>query len=163
MMYIWLMLCLRRRVKYVVYTACIYIRWIQINNFYTNHVLKRWSPQTAGHLDRWAPVTSIDWFIPSSDNLSHSEVSWAECSLNIGTSCWVQVFLSLILDSSVGFLWAFSLLVIRCLRLPRFESCIHQRKITCLLLIRISLACTRASILTTAQCRIRSFIKSQTM
>ena len=28
-------------------------------------------------------------------------VEWAECSLIIGTSCWVQVF-SLILDSSVG-------------------------------------------------------------
>ena len=32
-----------------------------------------------------------------------SEVKWAECSLIIGTGCWVQVF-SLILDSSVG-LW----------------------------------------------------------
>ena len=32
-----------------------------------------------------------------------SEVKWAECSLIIGTGCWVQVF-SLILDSTVG-LW----------------------------------------------------------
>ena len=32
-----------------------------------------------------------------------SEVKWAECSLIIGTGCWVHVF-SLILDSSVG-LW----------------------------------------------------------
>ena len=32
-----------------------------------------------------------------------SEVKWAECSLIIGTGCWVQVF-SLILDSSFG-LW----------------------------------------------------------
>ena len=32
-----------------------------------------------------------------------SEVKWAECSLIIGTGCWVQVF-SLILDSSVS-LW----------------------------------------------------------
>ena len=30
-----------------------------------------------------------------------SGVGWAECSLIIGTGCWVQVF-SLILDSSVG-------------------------------------------------------------
>ena len=45
--------------------------------------------------------------------------------------------------------WAFSLLAIRCLRLPRFESCIQQRKTTCLLSIRISLACARASKLAT--------------
>ena len=31
-----------------------------------------------------------------------SGVNWAECSLIIGTGCWIQVF-SLILDSSVGF------------------------------------------------------------
>ena len=30
-----------------------------------------------------------------------SEVMWAECSLIIGTGCWVEVF-SLILDSSIG-------------------------------------------------------------
>ena len=45
--------------------------------------------------------------------------------------------------------WAFSLLAIRCLRLPRFESCIQQKKTTCLLSIWISLACARASKLTT--------------
>ena len=61
-----------------------------------------------------------------------SEVRWAECSLVIGTGCWVQVF-SLILDSSVGLWvgiqsageyvsWDF-----------QFESCIQQRKTTCLL------------------------------
>ena len=32
--------------------------------------------------------------------------------------------------------WAFSVLVIWCLRLPRFESCIQQRKTTCLLSIQ---------------------------
>ena len=35
-------------------------------------------------------------------------------------------------------------------RLPRFESCIQQRKTTSLLYIRISLACARASKLTTS-------------
>ena len=33
-----------------------------------------------------------------------SGVEWAECSLIIGTDCRVQVFFSLILDSSVGFI-----------------------------------------------------------
>ena len=45
--------------------------------------------------------------------------------------------------------WAFSLLVIWCLRLPSFESCIQQRRTTFLLSIRKSLACARASKLTT--------------
>ena len=45
--------------------------------------------------------------------------------------------------------WAFSLLAIRCLETSRFESCFQQRKTTCLLYIRISLACARASKLTT--------------
>ena len=45
--------------------------------------------------------------------------------------------------------WVFSLLATRCLRLPRFESCIQQKKTTCLLSIRISLACARSSKLTT--------------
>ena len=31
-----------------------------------------------------------------------SEVEWAECLLIIGADCRVQVFLSLILDSSIG-------------------------------------------------------------
>ena len=45
--------------------------------------------------------------------------------------------------------WAFSQLTIRCLRRPRFESCIQQRKTTCLLSIRILHTCTRASKWTT--------------
>ena len=44
---------------------------------------------------------------------------------------------------------AFSLLKIRFQRPPGFESCSQQRKTTCLLSIRISLACARASKLTT--------------
>ena len=44
--------------------------------------------------------------------------------------------------------WAFSLLTNRCLETSRFESCI-QKKTTCLISIRISLACARASKLTT--------------
>ena len=58
-----------------------------------------------------------------------SEVKWAECSLIIGTGCWVQVFAW----SSIAQLvceWAFSLLVNRCLETSRFESCTQQRKTT---------------------------------
>ena len=44
---------------------------------------------------------------------------------------------------------AFGLLANRCLRPSGFESCLQQRKTTCLLSIRISLACARASKLTT--------------
>ena len=40
---------------------------------------------------------------PGAKAKNGSEVKWAECSLLIGTGCWVQVF-SLILDGSVG-LW----------------------------------------------------------
>ena len=69
-----------------------------------------------------------------------SEVKWAECSLIIGTGYWVQVFAWSSIAESVC-VWPFSLLVIWCLRLPRFESCIQQRKTTCLLSIRKSLRC----------------------
>ena len=41
-------------------------------------------------------------------------------------------------------------MAIWCVRHPSFESCIHQRKATCLLSIRKALACFRASKLTTA-------------
>ena len=44
---------------------------------------------------------------------------------------------------------AFGLLANRCLRSPGFESCSQQRKTTSLLSIRKSLACARASKLTT--------------
>ena len=61
---------------------------------------------------------------------------------------------------------AFSMLAIKCLRHPSFESCIQQRKTTCLLSIRKSLACARASKLTTniyiatARCKSQSAVKS---
>ena len=74
-----------------------------------------------------------------------SEVKWAECSFIIGTGCWVQVFTWSLIAQSVCER-AFSLLVIWCLRFPSF--CIHQRKTACLLSIRKSLACARASKLT---------------
>ena len=77
-----------------------------------------------------------------------SWVKWAECSLIIGTGCRVHVF-SLILDSSVGLSIEHSV----CWRFgvwdPGFKSCILQRNTTCLLSIWISLACARASKLTT--------------
>ena len=44
---------------------------------------------------------------------------------------------------------AFRLLAIWCLRIPRFESCIQQRKTTCFLSIRKLLACGKAPKLTT--------------
>ena len=103
-----------------------------------------------------------------------SGVKWAECSLIIGTGCRVQVF-SLILVSSVGlsasiqsagdlvsgtpgsnpafcrgtqlvsfrFCWRFGVWD------PGFKACILPRNTTCLLSIWISLACARASKLTT--------------
>ena len=63
--------------------------------------------------------------------------------------------------------WAFSLLAIRCLETSRFESCFQQRKTTCPLKIRISLACARASKLTAtnmynarARCESQTAVKS---
>ena len=55
--------------------------------------------------------------------------------------------LCLILDSSVG-LWVSSLLANWYPGFPSFESCIQQRKTTCILSIRKSLACARTSKLT---------------
>ena len=49
-------------------------------------------------VDLWVGIQSAGGYV-SWD----FQVKWAECSLIIGTGCWVQVF-SLILDSSVG-LW----------------------------------------------------------
>ena len=43
------------------------------------------------------------------------------------------------------FEWTFSLLASLCIKLPRFESCIHQRRITCPFSIRKLLVCSRAS------------------
>ena len=77
-----------------------------------------------------------------------SVVKWAEYSLTIGTGCWIQVIAWSSLAQPVCE-WAFSLLAIWCLRLPSFEFCIQQRKTTCLLSIRKSLACARAAKLIT--------------
>ena len=77
------------------------------------------------------------------------EVKWAECSLVIGTGYRVQVLAWSSIAQTVSE-WAFSLLAIwfLTLRLPSFESCIQQRKPTCLLSIRKMLASARASKLT---------------
>ena len=76
--------------------------------------------------------------------------TWAECLLITGTGCRVQVF-SLVLDSSVilsAGIQSAGDLVSETLG-SKFESCIQQRKTTCLLSIRKSLACARAAKLTT--------------
>ena len=77
-----------------------------------------------------------------------SGVRWAECLLIIGTGCRVQVLAWSSIAQSVC-QQAFSLLKIGFQRPSGFESCIQQRKTTCLLSIQISLACARASKLTT--------------
>ena len=77
-----------------------------------------------------------------------SGVRWAECLLIIGTGCWVQVFAWSSITQSVC-QQAFSLLKIGFQRPSGFESCIQQRKTTCLFSIRKSLTCARASKLTT--------------
>ena len=69
-----------------------------------------------------------------------TEVNWAECSLIMGKRL-SSSFCSLILDSLVSLWVAFSLQAIWCLRLPSFESCIQQRKTTCLISIKKSLTC----------------------
>ena len=75
-----------------------------------------------------------------------SEVKWAECSFI--TSCCDQVA-CLILDSPVGMWVGIQSAAIWCPRPPSFESCVHQRKTTCHPSIKKSLACDRASKLTT--------------
>ena len=77
-----------------------------------------------------------------------SGVRWAECLLIIGTGCRVQVLAWSSIAQSVC-QQASSVLKIGFLRPSGFESCIQQRKTTCLLSIRKSLACARASKLTT--------------
>ena len=72
-----------------------------------------------------------------------------ECLLIIGTGCRVQVFIAWSSIAQSVCQQAFSLLANRCLRPSGFESCLQQRKTTCLLSIRITLACARASKLTT--------------
>ena len=75
-----------------------------------------------------------------------SEAKWAECSLILGASCRVQVFLAW---SSIAQLSRFVSEHSVCWRFgawgPGFKSCIQQRNTTCLLPIWISLACARAS------------------
>ena len=74
-----------------------------------------------------------------------SDVKWAECSFIIETA------------------WAFSHLANRCLESSRFESCIQQSKTICLLSIGTSLACARASKLTTTNMYVaRSRCERQT-
>ena len=80
-----------------------------------------------------------------------SGVRWAECLLIIGTGCPVQFFLAWSSIAQSVCQQAFSLLKIGFQRPSRFESCIQQRKTTCLLSIRISLACARASKLPTTK------------
>ena len=77
-----------------------------------------------------------------------SGVRWAECLLIIGMGCRVQVFAWSSIAQSVC-QQAFSLPKIGFQRPLGFESCSQQRKTTCLLSIRKSLACARASKLTT--------------
>ena len=72
-----------------------------------------------------------------------SEVKWAEFLLIIGTGCWVHIFAGSSIAQSVCE-WVFSLLTIW----GAHTSCIQQWKTTCLLSIRKSLACARASNLT---------------
>ena len=55
---------------------------------------------------------------------------------------------------------AFSLLKIGFQRPPGFESCILQRKTTCLLSIRKSLACARASKLTTTNMYVCMYVRT---
>ena len=78
-----------------------------------------------------------------------SGIEWAVCSVIIGTVCWVQILAWSSMTQTVCE-WAFSLLTNWCLRLPSFESCIQQRKTTCLLTIRKPVVCARTSKLTTA-------------
>ena len=78
-----------------------------------------------------------------------SGIRWAECLLIIGTGCRAQVFLASSSIAQSVCQQASSLLKIGFQRPSGFESCIQQRKTTCLLSIRKSLACARASKLTT--------------
>ena len=69
---------------------------------------------------------------------------WVECSLIIRTGCRVQVLAWTSISQSVC-QRAFSLLEIRFQRPSGSESCIQQRKTTCILSIRKSIACARAA------------------
>ena len=80
------------------------------------------SPRIEGITLRSPRIECFTYFWGWSSTWStDSGAKWAECSLNIGTGCWVQVF-SLILDSSVGLSasWIFSLLANWCLG-PRVQ------------------------------------------
>ena len=86
-----------------------------------------------------------------------SGVRWAECLLIMGTGCRVQVF-SLILDSSVGLSAGIQSAEDWVSETPGFESYSQQRMTTCFLSIRKSLACARASKLTTTNMYIYTYI-----
>ena len=87
-----------------------------------------------------------------------SGVRWAECLQIIGTGCRVQVFLAWSSIAQSVCQQAFSLLEIGFQRPSGFESCIQQRKTTCLLSIRKSPACARASKLTTTNMYVCMYV-----
>ena len=72
-------------------------------------------------------------------------IKWAECSLIIGTSYRAKVFAWSSTAQSVCE-WAFSLLVIWCLRLLSFESCIQSAEETNLSPFDSKIACLYQSI-----------------
>ena len=86
-------------------------------------------------------------------------VEWAECSLIIGTGGWVQDF-SLILDSSAA-LSASIQSAGHSVPETLVESCIQQRKTTCLLSNRRSFACARASKLTATNKHVCMYVRMQ--
>ena len=89
-----------------------------------------------------------------------SGVRWAECLLIIGTDCRVRVYLAWFSIAQSVCQQAFSLLEIEFQRPSGFESCIQQRKTTCLLSIRKSLACARASKLTTTNMYVCMYVRT---
>ena len=84
-------------------------------------------------------------------------VRWAECLLIIGRAVEFKFYAWSSIAQSVC-QQAFSLLKIGFQRPSGFESCIQQRKTTCLLSIRKSLACARASKLTTTNIYICIYV-----
>ena len=96
----------------------------------------------------WNSLVDFQVFIFSNKNYKHRNT--------FTTGYRVQVFAWFSIAQSV-----FGLLAIRCLRLPSFEFCIRQRKTTCLLSIRNSLASARASELTTNMYNARARCESQ--
>ena len=114
----------------------------------------------SAELDNWSPFDSNTACLGQSIEIDNkhvqhqsqvrkptgSRVEWAECLLTIWTGCRVQVLAWCSIAHSVC-QRAFSLPAIWGLR-PWVETCIQQKKATCLLSIRIPLACARALELT---------------